>query len=276
MAQGTTTLSTQIVPEVLKPMMQAELDKKLRFAQFADIDNTLVGQPGDTLTFPAFVYSGDATVVPEGQKIPVDKIETNRREAKIHKIGKGTDITDEALLSGYGDPQGEAVRQHGLAIANKVDNDVLEALQGTKLTVSGDIGTLAGLEAAIDKFDDEDLEPMVLFINPKDAGKLRSSASANFTRATELGDNIIVKGAFGEALGAVIVRSKKLNEGEAILAKRGAVKLITKRDFFLETDRDPSTKTTALYSDKHYVAYLYDESKAVKVTKGAGTTDSGA
>ncbi|MDU1478814.1 MAG: N4-gp56 family major capsid protein [Staphylococcus epidermidis] len=236
MAQGTTTKSTQIVPEVLKPMMQAELDKKLRFAQFADIDSTLVGQPGDTLTFPAFVYSGDATVVPEGQKIPVDKIETNRREAKIHKIGKGTDITDEALLSGYGDPQGEAVRQHGLAIANKVDNDVLEALRGTKLTVSGDIGTLAGLEAAIDTFDDEDLEPMVLFI----------------------------------------VRSKKLDEGEAILAKRGAVKLITKRDFFLETDRDPSTKTTALYSDKHYVAYLYDESKAVKVTKGAGTTDSGA
>ncbi len=276
MAQGTTTKSTQIVPEVLKPMMQAELDKKLRFAQFADIDSTLVGQPGDTLTFPAFVYSGDATVVPEGQKIPVDKIETNRREAKIHKIGKGTDITDEALLSGYGDPQGEAVRQHGLAIANKVDNDVLEALRGTKLTVSADIGTLAGLEAAIDTFDDEDLEPMVLFINPKDAGKLRSSASSNFTRATELGDNIIVKGAFGEALGAVIVRSKKLDEGEAILAKRGAVKLITKRDFFLETDRDPSTKTTALYSDKHYVAYLYDESKAVKVTKGARTTDSGA
>lgn len=270
MAQGTTTKSTQIVPEVLADMMQAELDKKLRFAQFADIDSTLVGQPGDTLTFPAFVYSGDATVVPEGQKIPVDKIETNRREAKIHKIGKGTDITDEALLSGYGDPQGEAVRQHGLAIANKVDNDVLEALRGTKLTVSADIGTLAGLEAAIDTFDDEDLEPMVLFINPKDAGKLRSSASDNFTRATELGDNIIVKGAFGEALGAIIVRSKKLDEGEAILAKRGAVKLITKRDFFLETDRDPSTKTTALYSDKHYVAYLYDESKAVKVTKGAG------
>lgn len=27
MAQGTTTLSTQIVPEVLAPMMQAELDK---------------------------------------------------------------------------------------------------------------------------------------------------------------------------------------------------------------------------------------------------------
>lgn len=270
MAQGTTMVSNMIVPEVLAPMMQAELDKKLRFAQFADIDSTLVGQPGDTLTFPAFIYSGDAQVVAEGEKIPVDKIETKRREAKIRKIGKGTEITDEALLSGYGDPQGEAVRQHGLAIANKVDNDVLEALQGATLTVSADIKTLAGLQSAIDKFDDEDLEPMVLFVNPLDAGALRGSASENFTRPTQLGDDIIVKGAFGEALGAIIVRSKKLKQGEAYLAKKGAVKLIMKRDFFLEKDRIASNKKTALYSDKHYVAYLYDESKVVKVSAPTG------
>ncbi|EGQ0329823.1 N4-gp56 family major capsid protein [Staphylococcus pseudintermedius] len=273
MPQGMTKLSTQVVPEVLAPMMQAELDKKLRFASFAEVDNTLKGQPGDTLTFPAFVYSGDAQVVAEGEKIPTDILETKKREAKIRKVAKGTSITDEALLSGYGDPQGEQVRQHGLAHANKVDNDVLEALMGAKLTVEADITKLDGLQSAIDKFNDEDLEPMVLFVNPLDAGKLRGDAAANFTRATELGDNIIVKGAFGEALGAVIVRSNKLEQGTAILAKKGAVKLITKREFFLETDRDPSTKTTALYSDKHYLAYLYDESKAVKITKGQ--VDSG-
>lgn len=271
MAEGLTKVSTMIVPEVLAPMMQAELDKKLRFAQFADIDSTLVGQPGDTLTFPAFIYSGDAKVIGEGEKIPVDQLETKKREAKIRKIAKGTSISDEALLSGYGDPKGEQVRQHGLAIANRVDNDVLEALLGARLTVNADITTLEGLQTAIDKFDDEDLEPMVLFLNPLDAGKLRGSASDNFTRATQLGDDIIVKGAFGEALGAIIVRSNKIKQGEAILAKHGAVKLITKRDFFLEKDRDASTKTTALYSDKHYVAYLYDDSKAVKVVNGAST-----
>ncbi|UXR51593.1 N4-gp56 family major capsid protein [Staphylococcus simulans] len=270
MTQGTTKVSNLIVPEVLAPMMQAELDKKLRFAQFADIDSTLAGQPGDTLTFPAFTYSGDAQVIAEGEKIPVDQIGTSKREAKVRKIGKGTELTDEAVLSGFGDPQGEAVRQHGLAIANKVDNDVLEALKGATLTVEADITKLDGLQTAIDKFNDEDLEPMVLFVNPLDAGGLRTSASDNFTRPTQLGDNIIVKGAFGEALGAVIVRSNKLNKGEALLAKKGAVKLITKRDFFLEKDRDASRKSTALYSDKHYVAYLYDESKVVKITKGAG------
>ncbi|HDD2770973.1 TPA: N4-gp56 family major capsid protein [Staphylococcus aureus] len=273
MAQGLTKTSNQIIPEVLAPMMQAQLEKKLRFASFAEVDSTLQGQPGDTLTFPAFVYSGDAQVVAEGEKIPIDILETKKREAKIRKIAKGTSITDEALLSGYGDPQGEQVRQHGLAHANKVDNDVLEALMGAKLTVNADITKLNGLQSAIDKFNDEDLEPMVLFINPLDAGKLRGDASTNFTRATELGDDIIVKGAFGEALGAIIVRSNKLEAGTAILAKKGAVKLILKRDFFLEVARDASTKTTALYSDKHYVAYLYDESKAVKITKGSGSLE---
>ncbi|MGJ8901110.1 N4-gp56 family major capsid protein [Staphylococcus aureus] len=273
MAQGITKTSNQIIPEVLAPMMQAQLENKLRFASFAEVDSTLQGQPGDTLTFPAFVYSGDAQVVAEGEKIPTDILETKKREAKIRKIAKGTSITDEALLSGYGDPQGEQVRQHGLAHANKVDNDVLEALMGAKLTVNADITKLNGLQSAIDKFNDEDLEPMVLFINPLDAGKLRGDASTNFTRATELGDDIIVKGAFGEALGAIIVRSNKLEAGTAILAKKGAVKLILKRDFFLEVARDASTKTTALYSDKHYVAYLYDESKAVKITKGSGSLE---
>ncbi|HDA7383555.1 TPA: N4-gp56 family major capsid protein [Staphylococcus aureus] len=273
MPQGVTKTSNQIIPEVLAPMMQAQLEKKLRFASFAEVDSTLQGQPGDTLTFPAFVYSGDAQVVAEGEKIPTDILETKKREAKIRKIAKDTSITDEALLSGYGDPQGEQVRQHGLAHANKVDNDVLEALMGAKLTVNADITKLNGLQSAIDKFNDEDLEPMVLFVNPLDAGKLRGDASTNFTRATELGDDIIVKGAFGEALGAIIVRSNKLEAGTAILAKKGAVKLILKRDFFLEVARDASTKTTALYSDKHYVAYLYDESKAVKITKGSGSLE---
>lgn len=269
MPTGTTKLATLVNPEVLAPMMQAELDKKLRFAQFAEIDNTLVGQPGNTLTFPAFVYSGDAKVVGEGEEIPIDQIETKKRQATIQKIGKGTELTDEALLSGYGDPKGEAVRQHGLAIANKVDDDVLAALKTASLTVEADITKLDGLQTAIDKFNDEDLEPMVLFVNPLDAGGLRADATNNFTRATELGDDVIVKGAFGEALGAVIVRSNKLEKGEAILAKKGAVKLITKRDFFLETERDASRKATALFSDKHYVAYLYDEAKVVKITKAS-------
>lgn len=86
MAQGLTKTSNQIIPEVLAPMMQAQLEKKLRFASFAEVDSTLQGQPGDTLTFPAFVYSGDAQVVAEGEKIPTDILETKKRDGKHHGV----------------------------------------------------------------------------------------------------------------------------------------------------------------------------------------------
>lgn len=88
MPQGITKTSNQIIPEVLAPMMQAQLEKKLRFASFAEVDSTLQGQPGDTLTFPAFVYSGDAQVVAEGEKIPTDILETKNVRLKSVKLLK--------------------------------------------------------------------------------------------------------------------------------------------------------------------------------------------
>ena len=43
-------------PEVLKDMIQAELPNAIRFAPLAEVDNTLVGRPGDTVTVPKFEY----------------------------------------------------------------------------------------------------------------------------------------------------------------------------------------------------------------------------
>lgn len=261
-----TKLTNMVDPEVLAEMISAKLEDAIRFAPLANVDNTLVGQPGSTITVPKFKYIGDASDVAEGTEIDLALLETSTEEFSIKKAGKGVELTDEAVLSGYGDPVGEAGNQLTMAIANKVDNDVLTALGGTTLETTPTEMDIDAIDKAQGVFNDEDQSPMVLIVNPKDAAALRKSAGNDWTRASELGDNILVSGAFGELLGAQVIRSRKLDEGTAYLVKQGALSIYKKRDVAVESDRDIVKKTSIMTADQHYGAHLYDESKAVKIT----------
>jgi len=262
-----TKMANMVDPEVMADMISAELVDAIRFAPLAVVDTTLQGRPGSTLTVPRFKYIGDAVDVAEGSPIDLALLETATEDFTIKKAGKGVEITDEAILSGLGDPVGEAGKQLKMSIANKVDNDLLTALETTTLIFPSASGIdIEAVDAAQGIFNDEDAEGMVLIANPKDVAKLRKSAGTDWTRASELGDRILVSGVFGEVLGAQIIRSRKVTEGTAYLVKVGALALFMKRDVDVEDDRDIIHKTTVITADQHYGAYLYDESKAVKIT----------
>ena len=120
MSDFITKLSDLIDPEVMGDMVSARIPKKLRVAPFAKIDDTLAGVPGDTITVPAYTYIGDASDVAEGGEVAIEKMTTSTRKAKIKKAMKGIGLTDEAVLSGYGNPVGEANTQLAMAIAAKI------------------------------------------------------------------------------------------------------------------------------------------------------------
>ncbi len=272
-----TKIAQMVNPEVMADMVSAKLDKMIKFTPLAYVERMLVGQPGTTITVPKWEYSGDAKDIAEGVAIEPDQLTTKKSTMTIKKAGKGIELTDEAMLSGYGDPIGQATHQIALAIANKVDNDLIEEAKKATQFIAEAPTTGDALDKALAVFADEEDARYVALINPEDAIALRKDTAKEWVRGSEIGANIVVSGTFGEVHGIQIVRSKKVEKGKGYLvkisavdtdtddvAKYGAFVINLKRDVAIETDRDILKKTTVITGDEHYGVYLYDPSKVVK------------
>lgn len=265
-----TTLSSLIDPEVLAPIIENKMVDAMKFAPLANVDYTLQGRPGSTVTLPSYAYIGDAADVAEGTDIAIAELTQTSVEATIKKAGKGVQITDESVLSGYGDPVGEATSQLGLSIASKTDNDVLAALGGVAVGMTHNCtGKLTSDEIALAlvKFG-EDLDgDKVLLIAPAQLAQLRTTE--DWIPATDMGVQALMSGVVGMIWGCQVVVSNKIvlaaDAYTNYIVKPGALAIYLKRDTGLETDRDIINKSTVMTVDKHYVVYLYDASKAIKV-----------
>lgn len=278
MADVLTKISDLIDPQVMGDVISARIPKKLRVAPFAKIDDTLAGVPGDTITVPAYAYIGDAADVAEGAEVSIEKMTTSTRKATIKKAMKGIGLTDEAVLSGYGNPVGEANTQLAMAIAAKIDNDCMDALQTATLTYDGSAAAISynGLVDAVDVFDDEmsGLDKVV-FVHPKQVTQLRKDE--NFLSADKYQPGVMLTGEIGMVAGCRIVASKKvplsggsyscpivkLEADTEVEDEVPALTIYRKRDVNIETERKPKNRTTEITADEFYVAVLSNEAKVV-------------
>ncbi len=276
MANDLTTLEQMIDPEVMGEMILAQLPKAIKFGAIAPIDDTLSGRPGDTVTVPRWKYIGDAQDVAEGAAINYAQMTNSTDTFTVKKAAKGVKLTDEAVLSGYGDPVGEATRQIAMAIASKLDNDTLAAATKSRLTLASadftKLDFIDTIEAAfIDDTSDNNFEgddanaQGVIYMNPKDVNKVRKAAAQDWDRATALGDSILSTGVFGGVLGWQFIRSRKVPVGSAIVAKPGAMKTYLKRAVQSETGRDMDAKSTKFNADMHYGVAIYDDTKLLAI-----------
>lgn len=262
-----TQLSNLVNPEVMADMISAELPNKIKFAPLANIDRTLVGVPGNTITIPSYAYIGDAADVAEGVAMGTTVLSSSTKQATVKKAGKAVELTDESVLSGYGDPVGESQKQLTMSITSKVDADCVTALEGATLVHDVSASAKVSYNAivdAIDKFAEEDDEPKILFIHPNQKATLRKD-SEFITNV----DNMFMSGVIGEIAGCQVVASGRvpLNAGvyDNFIVKPGALSVYLKRDVQVESDRDILKKTTVISADEHYVVALADESKVVKL-----------
>ena len=284
-----TKIEDLIVPEVMADMISAKVEAKVIISKIAKVDTTLQGQPGNEVTVPQYKYIGDAEDVAEGVAMGTAKLETGSTKFTIKKAGKGVSITDEAILSGYGDPVGEANKQLAMAIANKIDNDVVEVINkeyavgtaedGVQLIYDGSAKVIsyAGVVDAEDLFDEETSSDKILYVHPKQMTQLRKDA--DFISADKYDGNVMTSGEVGKIGTCRVVRSKKVklnSEGTAYLnpivkltndaeteEDAPAVTIYLKRDTQVERERKADAGLTNIYTNKHYGVALTNTTKVV-------------
>lgn len=259
-SENGTKLAQLVNPQVLADMISAELPNAIALAPLAVVGRKLQGAAGNTLTMPKYGYIGDAKDVPEGADIEISQMSTTTTEVTVKKAGKGVEISDEAMLSGYGDPVGEIKNQLKMAIANKIDNDLFTALRGATLTATGAV-SVAGLLTARAKFGEKVNQPAVVVMNSNNYVKIASEI-VNLENT----DRVLINGVVGKVAGLQVAISDKLSDSEVFIIADGALGLELKRDVMVESDRDIIAGVNVYTANEHYVAYLKDETKAIKVT----------
>ena len=253
---ATTKLQNLVDPEVMAPMISAKLLKAIVATPFAKIDTTLQGRPGSTITVPKYIYIGDAEDLAEGVDAVPTTLTTTTAEYTIKKAVKQVELTDEAVLSGYGNPVGETNNQLGLALASKVDQDVMDALQTATVAYTG-TGAISynGIVDAIDLFQEEQNVEKVMFIHPTQVSELRKDT--NFIDRNKYGNQVMVNGEIGMVANARIVPSKRvpLTDGKYICPivelkpedqtgdDIAAVTIYLKRNVNVETQRNLTNYT---------------------------------
>lgn len=258
-----TKLGNLIDPEVLAQYLDVKLMDAIKFAPLCNVNRDLEGRPGSKLTLPKYGFIGEAGVVAEGADIEMAELSATSVEKTVQKIAKGVTITDEAILSAYGNPADEVAKQLLMAIAGKVDKDCAAAFR--EATMNVDVTGKFGKDAVIDmiaKFGEDMEEDMVLVINAQHLAELRKDEAFMHV----MNGQVIMNGEIGQIFGARVVVSNKVQANEAFLVKAGAVEIIMKRNVAVEADRNIVNKTNIFTADEHYVVYLRDESKIVKAT----------
>lgn len=286
-----TVLGNLINPEVMTDMISATLPKKIKFSRIAGVDTTLEGREGDTVTIPKYAYIGDAEDVAEGVALGTVSLTATTTKVTVKKAGKATEISDEAILSAHGDTVGESVNQLAMAVASKIDDDCVKALNTATLKYDGSAGAISyeGIVKAIDLLEDESDTPVskVIFVHPKQVTQLR--LDADFRDLNKYPMPVIMTGAIGSIAGAQVIVSKRVTTDESgnyvnpivvvdtadpneattadkFATSSPALTIYLKRAVNVETDRDILKSTNVIKTDEHYVVALTNDSKVVLAT----------
>lgn len=279
MANATTQLADLINPEVMGDMISYELVDKLQATRFFKVDKTLEGRAGNTITIPRYKYIGMAKKYGENTAIDADKLETEDVDYTVEKACKSIELTDEAVLSGHGDPVGQANSQLRLSIQDRIEQDAVELVNS--LTSSDGVAyyddektSNLSYDSIIDAMDLLNIEEQGtdLYILVGKAGIKQLRKDTKYIDATSYaGNSVMSTGVVGTIAGCKVVVSNRIDKlqadgattSKAFIFKPELWTAFMKRDINLETERNVQYKKTLISSDCHYVVAIEDLTKMV-------------
>ncbi|MEB6213521.1 hypothetical protein MXL49_16695 [Enterococcus casseliflavus] len=241
--------------ELFKAGVEGKFGANRKMAQFVESESA-EGLQVHTVNIATNDYIGDATVVAPGAEIPVTDMKQTKTPVTFEKLAKGVKVTDEELKQTFGDVLGNAENQTVKSIESAMEAKIAGLFDSAKFSVEyeGEFGAPTIL-SAIGAFGEayEDAENYLL-VNPKDFANLQADIKAY--------DNTTMQGLL---YGAKLVMSTRITEGEAVLIQKGAIKELVQKDVDVEPQRDASTKSTKIFTDKIYAVYIQDQSKLLVI-----------
>ena len=274
---GPTKLQNLLDPQVLGAYLDVKLIDKIKLAPIAEVNRELEGRPGSTITFPKWGYIGDAADLAEGAELKYTDIAESTVDIKVKKVAKGVSITDEAVLSGYGNPVEQIGQQLLTAVASKIEADMYDAVDKEKKANKDTVGCFAHTynktngftkEDIIDmraKFGEDQEGEMVLFVNPAEFAKL--AKDRDFVQIQQGAQ--IISGEMGMLYGVRLVVANRVPAGKPFLMKPGALAIVMKRNVMVESERDMDHFATKFAVSDHYVCYVKYADRIVKAAPSA-------
>lgn len=269
-----------IIPEVFSSLVNEKIAGKVVIAQSAETIGDLMGQPGETINMPAWIYSGDAKDIKVGEPIPTTSLKQSNRQATIKMVAPDgiavNDYDDEVAL---GRALEKASEFHATAIARKIDTDLIDCAYKTPLkfalNTDGAV-TFDEMNGVLSMYGDDANASDFSFIAIHSAYvpsflKMDGFVSAEVTH-TSSGNGILVNNLLGYFRGIPVVVTDRLYDSKTqekfiLTIKKGSLAIIPKESVHVELARDASTRTTIVYTSQYYAVGCIDDSGIVLAKK---------
>lgn len=256
---------------VLANEIEDQYNSRLNLARFCTVDNSLVGVAGDKKKVHVYRATNGTEKLQMGEGNTKNiEVSYTPEEYVIQLAQNRFPYYDEEVMK---DPMVVQVGLNHAAVDmfNTVNSDIFTEFNKTSLAVyTGgtdkqiDFGSFAD---AIALMNIEELEGIEIFgfVSPADMAALRKTLKDDLKYV----ESFVRTGYVGTVAGVNLYTKKDAETGTIVIGTRDAVTLFNKRGVEVEQERDANVRLNTIYSRKYYLAALTDETKAVKIVRGA-------